>query len=185
MLLSNGAVAGAMMGCKFGFKKLPEYLLEFPHRKWLDRKVHQFLVTIGLDDQQQSEVDQQQTQTGKERDQEEKQGEKEVDKESRDQSETVDQETRDGNEVETNVAGKIQLNATPREDVRDESQDAKENEEKVVDDTSKHEKGSQDAVAVDTRSPDQNQDQPVTGPDDQEVTTEPMDYNTTASSSAE
>jgi len=183
MLLSNGAVAGAMMGCKFGFKKLPKDLLEFPHRKWLDRKVHQFLVTIGLDDQQQSEVDQQQTraQTGKERDQEEKQDEKEVDKESRDQSETVNQETVDGNEMETDVGGKIQLNATPREDVRDESQDAKENEEKV-EDTSKHDKGSQDAVNVDTRSPDQNQ---VTGSGDQEVTTEPMDYNTTASSSAE
>ena len=50
MLLSNGAVAGALMGCKFGFKKLPEDLLNFPHRKWLDRKIQQFLVTIGLGD---------------------------------------------------------------------------------------------------------------------------------------
>ena len=53
MLLSNGAVAGALMGCKFGFKKLPEDLLNFPHRKWLDRKIQQFLVTIGLADEQQ------------------------------------------------------------------------------------------------------------------------------------
>ena len=53
MLLSNGAVAGALMGCKFGFKKLPEDLLNFPHRKWLDHKIQQFLVTIGLANEQQ------------------------------------------------------------------------------------------------------------------------------------
>lgn len=56
MLLSNGAVAGALMGCKFGFKNLPEDLLNFPHRKWLDRKVQQFLKTIGLIDEQPEDV---------------------------------------------------------------------------------------------------------------------------------
>ena len=40
------------MGCKFGFKNLPEDLLNFPHRKWLDRKIQQFLRTIGLIDEQ-------------------------------------------------------------------------------------------------------------------------------------
>ena len=44
------------MGCKFGFKKLPEDLLNFPHRKWLDHKVQQFLVTIGLIDGQEDVV---------------------------------------------------------------------------------------------------------------------------------
>ena len=56
MLLSNGAVAGALMGCKFGFKNLPEDLLNFPHRKWLDRKVQQFLKTIGLTNEQQEDI---------------------------------------------------------------------------------------------------------------------------------
>ena len=56
MFLSNGAVAGALMGCKFGFKNLPEDLLNFPHRKWLDRKVQQFLKTIGLIDEQPEDV---------------------------------------------------------------------------------------------------------------------------------
>ena len=57
MLFSNGAVAGALMGCKFGYKNLPEDLLNFPHRKWLDRKVHQFLKAIGLVEEQQHESD--------------------------------------------------------------------------------------------------------------------------------
>ena len=55
MHFSNGAVAGALMGCKFGYKNLPEDLLNFPHRKWLDRKVHQFLKAIGLAEEQQQQ----------------------------------------------------------------------------------------------------------------------------------
>lgn len=45
---SNGAVCGALMGCKFGFKALPDDLLQFPHRQWLDDQVEKFLKTIGL-----------------------------------------------------------------------------------------------------------------------------------------
>lgn len=57
---TNGAVAGALMGCKFGFKKLPEDLLNFPHRKWLDKKIEKFLVTIGLVDMQPQEENKEQ-----------------------------------------------------------------------------------------------------------------------------
>ena len=31
---SNGAVLGALMGCKFGFKALPQDLLQFKHRQY-------------------------------------------------------------------------------------------------------------------------------------------------------
>jgi hypothetical protein len=37
-----------MMGCKLGFKALPEDLLKFPNREWLDKKVEAFLKTVGL-----------------------------------------------------------------------------------------------------------------------------------------
>ena len=47
-MYSNAAVCGALMGCRFGFKALPEDLLNFPHREWLDKKVELFLKTIGL-----------------------------------------------------------------------------------------------------------------------------------------
>ena len=46
---SNGAVCGALMGCKLGFRALPQDLLEFPYREWLDTQVEGFLRTIGLD----------------------------------------------------------------------------------------------------------------------------------------
>lgn len=46
---SNAAVCGALMGCKFGFGGLPQDLLHFPHREWLDQQVAQFLKTIGLE----------------------------------------------------------------------------------------------------------------------------------------
>ena len=38
-LHSNGAVCGALMGCKFGFQALPQDLLNFPYRGWLDDQV--------------------------------------------------------------------------------------------------------------------------------------------------
>jgi len=167
IFLSNGAVAGAMMGCKFGFKKLPEDLLEFPHRKWLDRKVQQFLVTIGLDDQPQ--VDQQDSQTGKE----EKPGEKEVDKSTTDQSETV---TRVDNETDVEDKDQNVITNDENPEVWDESRGAKENEEKVITNIDK-EKENQDTM--DTRSPDQ--DQPVTDLVNQEDTTEHMDQSTSSS----
>ena len=231
IFLSNGAVAGAMMGCKFGFKKLPEDLLQFPHRKWLDRKVHQFLVTIGLTDQQQSKVDQGESQTEKERDQENQK------EDTLDQTETVNKNTKgdnqaeamnqgrdvgdknqdqkdiaitkdenkgaqgeskdakDDNQVEgmnqgTDVEDKnedqkdIAITKDDNQGTQDASQDAKDNQEKVADrDASKDDKKeNQDAMdGQDTRSLDQNQDQP---PGDQEVTTESMDHSTTTASSS-
>lgn len=45
---SNAAVCGALMGCKLGFKSLPEDLLQFKHREWLDKKVDAFLKMTGL-----------------------------------------------------------------------------------------------------------------------------------------
>ena len=45
---SNAAVCGALMGCKLGFKSLPEDLLQFKHREWLDKKVDDFLKITGL-----------------------------------------------------------------------------------------------------------------------------------------
>lgn len=48
MICSNAAVCGAMLGCKLGFKALPEDLLKFHHRDWLDKKVDSFLKTVGL-----------------------------------------------------------------------------------------------------------------------------------------
>ena len=48
-LFSNGSVCGAMLGCKLGFSALPEDLLKFPNREWLDKQVSLFLKSIGLD----------------------------------------------------------------------------------------------------------------------------------------
>lgn len=45
---SNGAVCGALLGCKVGFSALPDDLLQFKHRQWLDDQVDQFLTVIGL-----------------------------------------------------------------------------------------------------------------------------------------
>eukprot|EP00731_Ephydatia_muelleri_P020413 Em0013g140a len=45
---SNGAVCGALMGCKLGFKALPQDLLQFKNRQWLDERVDSFLRLIGL-----------------------------------------------------------------------------------------------------------------------------------------
>ena len=49
ILHSNAAVVGALLGCKLGFKALPEDLLQFKHREWLDGKVAAFLKLTGLD----------------------------------------------------------------------------------------------------------------------------------------
>ena len=47
-IFSNAAVCGALLGCRLGFSQLPEDLLKFPHRKWLDDNVEKLLETIGL-----------------------------------------------------------------------------------------------------------------------------------------
>ena len=46
---SNGAVFGALLGCKLGFTALPQDLLKFTNRLWLDNQVEKLLKTIGLD----------------------------------------------------------------------------------------------------------------------------------------
>ena len=48
LVCSNGAVCGALMGCKLGFKALPQDLLQFKNRQWLDERVDSFLRLIGL-----------------------------------------------------------------------------------------------------------------------------------------
>ena len=46
---TNGAVCGAVIGCKIGYSNLPhDWLEKMPHIKWLDGKVDQFLNCIGL-----------------------------------------------------------------------------------------------------------------------------------------
>ena len=46
---TNGAVCGAVIGCKIGYSNLPhDWLQKMPHIKWLDEKVEQFLNCIGL-----------------------------------------------------------------------------------------------------------------------------------------
>ncbi|PFX16366.1 uncharacterized protein LOC111342294 [Stylophora pistillata] len=46
---TNGAVAGALLGCKLGASKLPEsWLNELLHKKWLDEKIEKFLALLGL-----------------------------------------------------------------------------------------------------------------------------------------
>ena len=45
---TNGAVCGALLGCVTGFSALPEDLLAFPHREWLDSQGERFLQGIGL-----------------------------------------------------------------------------------------------------------------------------------------
>ena len=50
LVYSNAAVAGALVGCKLGFSSLPQDLLQFPHREWLDQRVDSFLEVTGLKD---------------------------------------------------------------------------------------------------------------------------------------
>jgi len=41
---TNGAVCGALLGCKLGYSQLPkDWLASLLHKKWLDRKVIAFL----------------------------------------------------------------------------------------------------------------------------------------------
>jgi hypothetical protein len=43
-MFSNGAVCGALLGCRLGFSQLPkDWLAVMPHKKWLDKKVVQFI----------------------------------------------------------------------------------------------------------------------------------------------
>jgi ADP-ribosylglycohydrolase len=44
---SNMSVAGALLGCRLGYSALPQlWLQSMPHKKWLDRKVVQFLKEV-------------------------------------------------------------------------------------------------------------------------------------------
>eukprot|EP00823_Brevimastigomonas_motovehiculus_P009935 TRINITY_DN97_c0_g1_i4.p1 TRINITY_DN97_c0_g1~~TRINITY_DN97_c0_g1_i4.p1 ORF type:complete len:396 (+),score=90.05 TRINITY_DN97_c0_g1_i4:188-1375(+) len=46
---TNGAVCGAVLGCRLGYSKLPaDWLNALPHKKWLDKKVVAFLKTMKL-----------------------------------------------------------------------------------------------------------------------------------------
>ncbi|KAI6657941.1 ADPribosylglycohydrolase superfamily protein [Oopsacas minuta] len=46
---TNGAVCGAVIGCKIGYDNLPhDWIQKMPHIKWLDDKVDMFLNCIGL-----------------------------------------------------------------------------------------------------------------------------------------
>jgi len=46
---TNGAVCGAVLGCKIGYSKLPiDWLKALPHKKWLDQKIVSFLNLMGL-----------------------------------------------------------------------------------------------------------------------------------------
>ncbi|KAJ7375938.1 hypothetical protein OS493_037901 [Desmophyllum pertusum] len=48
---TNGAVAGALLGCKLGASKLPEsWLSGLKHKKWLDVHIDNFLALLGLKD---------------------------------------------------------------------------------------------------------------------------------------
>jgi len=51
MSYRNCSVAGALMGCKFGFNQLPEELMMMmigEHRKIFDQKLQKFLSTLQL-----------------------------------------------------------------------------------------------------------------------------------------
>eukprot|EP01118_Nematostelium_gracile_P009459 TRINITY_DN3195_c0_g1_i1.p1 TRINITY_DN3195_c0_g1~~TRINITY_DN3195_c0_g1_i1.p1 ORF type:complete len:389 (+),score=112.46 TRINITY_DN3195_c0_g1_i1:59-1225(+) len=50
---TNAAVAGALLGCKLGYKNLPSDWLEgLKEKKWLDQKVDSLLNLLGLSEQQ-------------------------------------------------------------------------------------------------------------------------------------
>lgn len=44
---TNGAVCGAMLGCKIGYANLPQdWIAAMPNKEWLDKKVAQFIKTV-------------------------------------------------------------------------------------------------------------------------------------------
>jgi ADP-ribosylglycohydrolase len=46
---TNGAIAGALVGCRFGYSKLPrDWLDGLVNKKWLDQRVEKFLKLLGL-----------------------------------------------------------------------------------------------------------------------------------------
>ncbi len=46
---TNGAVAGALLGCRIGYSQLPQdWLAAMPNKVWLDAKVVAFLQLMGL-----------------------------------------------------------------------------------------------------------------------------------------
>eukprot|EP01097_Dermamoeba_algensis_P007648 TRINITY_DN4891_c0_g1_i3.p1 TRINITY_DN4891_c0_g1~~TRINITY_DN4891_c0_g1_i3.p1 ORF type:complete len:246 (+),score=75.45 TRINITY_DN4891_c0_g1_i3:28-738(+) len=46
---TNGAVAGAVLGCKVGYSQLPQELLnKMPHKEWLDQKINKLLTLMSL-----------------------------------------------------------------------------------------------------------------------------------------
>lgn len=46
---TNGAVAGALLGCRLGFKRLPESWVDgLPYKSWLEAYVHKTLDMLGL-----------------------------------------------------------------------------------------------------------------------------------------
>jgi len=48
---TNGAVAGAMLGCLVGYERLDEeWKGELLHREWLEKKVDNLLILMGLKD---------------------------------------------------------------------------------------------------------------------------------------
>jgi len=48
---SNGAVAGALLGCKIGYNKLPSDLLsKMKEKVWLDKKIDRYFDLLGLND---------------------------------------------------------------------------------------------------------------------------------------
>jgi ADP-ribosylglycohydrolase len=45
----NGAVAGALLGCRHGFSQLPqEWITQMPHVSWLKAQVQKVLFMLGL-----------------------------------------------------------------------------------------------------------------------------------------
>ncbi|GAM23050.1 hypothetical protein SAMD00019534_062250 [Acytostelium subglobosum LB1] len=57
---TNGAVCGAMIGCKIGYSQLPKDMLDaLPNKKWLDNLVVQFINKVVLNPNQSTDLEQQ------------------------------------------------------------------------------------------------------------------------------